>query len=341
MVCLDLSAAFDTVDHGILLQRLEHRLGIVHVNGQMSNNHNLDYGVPQEWVLGPKLFTLYMLPLSDIARRHNVNFHVYADDCQLYTSFKKENALITISIMERLVKDIENWMASNMRKLNGDKSDRMVLNGPCRPRIELPPITICDESVSKSDSTNLLGVEVDCTLSLKNLIKNTTKCCFYKLHNLFKIRRFLSEEAAKSMVHTLITSKLDYCNSILNGLPNTTLEFLIRVQKAATRLISNKTKFQHISPVMKDLHWLPIKKWIEYKILVLTFKCVHNLAPAYLTELLHKATNKGTRADNKNLLVVPMVKSQLSVGEVSALQHLFFGTSCLTTSDMLQVKKYF
>ena len=118
-----------------------------------------------------------------------------------------------------------NWMTSNMLKLNGDKSDIMVLNDPRRPRIELPPITICDESVSKSDSTTLLGVGVDSTPSLKNLVKNTTKCCFYKLHKLFKIRRFLSEDAAKTMVHTLITSKLDYCNSILNGLPNTTAGF--------------------------------------------------------------------------------------------------------------------
>ena len=114
------------------------------------------------------------------------------------------------------------------------------------------------------------------------------------------------------------------------------LEFLVRVQKPVARLISHKTRFQHISPVMKDLHWLPINKRIEYKILVLTFKSVHNLAPAYLTELLDNRTNKGTRADNKNLLVVPK-KSQFSMGEVSALQHLFFGTSCLTTSDMLQV----
>jgi len=97
-------------------------------------------------------------------------------------------------------------------------SDIMILNAPRRPRIELPPITICDEFVSKSDSTTLLGVDVDSTLSLKNHVKNTRKCCFYKLHNLFKIRRFLSEDAVKTMVHTLITSKLDYCNSILNGL---------------------------------------------------------------------------------------------------------------------------
>ena len=152
-------------------------------------------------------------------------------------------------------------------KLNGDKSDIMVLNGPRRPRIEIPPIAIRDESVSKSDSTTLLDVEVVSTPSLKNHVKNTTKCCFYKLHNLFKIRRFLPEDAAKTMVHTLITSKLDYCNSILNGLPNNTLEFLIRAQKAAARLKSNKTEFQHISPVMKDLNCFPIKKGLEYKIL--------------------------------------------------------------------------
>ena len=189
----------------------------------------------------------------------------------------------------------------------------------------------------KSDSTTLLGIEVDSTLLLKNHVKNTTKCCFYKLHNLFKIRRFLSEDPAKTMDHTLITSRLDYCNSILNGLPNTTLEFLVCVQKAAARLISNKTKFQHISPVMKDLHWLPIKKRIEYKILVLTFKCVHNLAPVYLTEHLHNRTNKELELIIRVFWLYQRLKSQLSVGEVSASQHLFFGTSCLTTSDMLQV----
>ena len=138
------------------------------------------------------------------------------------------------------------------------------------------------------------------------------------------------------MVHTLITPKLDYCNSILNGLPNTTLEFLVRVQKAAARLISNK--FQHISPVMKDLHWLSIKKRIEYKSLVLTFKCVHNLAPANLTELLHN--RRELERIIRFFCYYQRLKSQLSVSEVSALQHLFFGTSCLTTSDMLQVWKY-
>jgi len=123
-----------------------------------------------------------------------------------------------------------------------------------------------------------------------------------------KIRKCITEDAAKTMVHSLITSKLDYCNSILNGLPNTTLESLSRVQKAAARLITNKTKYDHISSSLKDLHWLPIKKRINYKILVLTFKCIHDTAPIYLSELLHRRSNKGTRLDNKNYLIVPKIK---------------------------------
>jgi len=326
LVCLDLSAAFDTIDHNILLQRLERRLGItgkcldwlssyltgrtfrVRVNNVVSNDYNLQHGVPQGSVLGPKLFTLYMLPLSDISRQHNVNFHVYADDCQLYLAFKKENTLVSARKMEHLVNDIKQWMAYNMLKLNGDKTDILVLNGPRRSCIELPPLTIGGECVLQSDTTTLLGVEVDSTLSLKKHVNNITKCCFYKLYNMSKIRKCITEDAAKTMVHSLITSKLDYCNSILNGLPNTTLESLSRVQKAAARLITNKTKYDHISSSLKDLHWLPIKKRINYKILVLTFKCIHDTAPIYLSELLHRRSNKGTRLDNKNYLIVPKIK---------------------------------
>ena len=106
----------------------------------------------------------------------------------------------------------------------------------------------------------------------------------------------------------MITSRLDYCNAILYGLPNCDLDRLYSVQKLAARLITGTRKYDHITPVLERLHWLPVKKRIEYKILLLVFKCLQGTAPEYLSELLKKRENKGTRADDKNLLVIPRFK---------------------------------
>ncbi|XP_025756457.1 uncharacterized protein LOC112842973, partial [Oreochromis niloticus] len=140
LVLLDLSAAFDTVDHNILLERLEHAVGItgtalqwfvsylsnrlqfVHVNGESSSHTKVNYGVPQGSVLGPILFTLYMLPLGSIIRRHSINFHCYADDTQLYLSMKPGITDQLVKLQECL-KDIKTWMAANFLLLNSDQTE--------------------------------------------------------------------------------------------------------------------------------------------------------------------------------------------------------------------------
>uniref|UniRef100_A0A669FAZ4 Reverse transcriptase domain-containing protein n=1 Tax=Oreochromis niloticus TaxID=8128 RepID=A0A669FAZ4_ORENI len=203
LVLLDLSAAFDTVDHNILLERLEHAVGItgtalqwfvsylsnrlqfVHVNGESSSDTMVNYGVPQGSVLGPILFTLYMLPLGSIIRRHSINFHCYADDTQLYLSMKPGITDQLVKLQECL-KDIKTWMAANFLLLNSDKTEVIVL-GPENLR----------NMVSKQILT-LDGITLASSNTVKTLESFLTRTC-PSAHILNKYVRLLSSICATSL----------------------------------------------------------------------------------------------------------------------------------------------
>ncbi len=138
-------------------------------------------------------------------------------------------------------------------------------------------------------------------------INSIAKSCFFQLHRMHKIRECATEVAAKTMVHALATSKLDYCNSLLYGLTDILVNNLWNVQKYAARLITMFGKYQHISPTMKKLHWLPIQQRIEYKVLLLTYKALNNLASVYLVDLLQCIVDWWSRRDNTLLLVDPKI----------------------------------
>ena len=121
------------------------------------------------------------------------------------------------------------------------------------------------------------------------------------------IRRFLSYKHCDILIHAFVTSRIDYCNSLLSGLPQFLLLKVQYVQNAAASLLTHSNKYDHISPILKDQHWLPIKSRIEFKILILTFKAYHEIGPKYLSDSLIKYTLRRTlRSANKNLLVNPM-----------------------------------
>jgi len=137
-----------------------------------------------------------------------------------------------------------------------------------------------------------LGVTVDSQLSMTDHISSLCRSCFYQLRQLRVIRHSLTTDAARTLVQAFITSRLDYCNSLLYGIADCQLRRLQCIQNAAARLLSGTRKFDHVSPVLRDLHWLPVRKRIFFKVATLMFKCLHGLAPSYLPHrILHISVN--------------------------------------------------
>ncbi len=133
-----------------------------------------------------------------------------------------------------------------------------------------------------------LGVILDSNLSFEKHISNVTKTAFFHLRNIAKLRNMLPVSDAEKLVHAFMTSRLDYCNALLGGCPASSINKLQIVQNAAARVLTRSRKYDHITQILQSLHWLPIKFRISYKILLLAYKALNGLAPAYLTSLLSR-----------------------------------------------------
>jgi len=327
LVLLDLSAAFDTIDHTTLLDRLSSRFGVkaqalswfesyltgrtqsVLIGNSRSEKCNLDFGVPQGSILGPKQFIGYSAPLAEIVKAHGLKFHLYADDTQLHLAFEPIDDKMNIAIeqLEDCIADIRSWMAKNFLKLNDDKTEFLIL-GTHRQLKKLSPATlhIGESEIQTTDSARNIGAIFDANMNMVKHVDTVCKSAWYHLRRIGSIRKYLDMSSTKTLVHAFISSKLDNLNSLLYGLPGKLLHKLQRVQNAAARLVTRTKKFDHITPVLKQLHWLPVKERIDYKVLLLTYKALNGQGPAYIKEMLIPCT--GPRSRERLLLQIPVTK---------------------------------
>ena len=333
LVLLDLSAAFDTVDHGILLSRLSQCFGVqgsaytwfesylssrsqfVQIRDTSSSDRQVTCGLPQGSVLGPILYLVFTSPLGAILRRHGVGFHMYADDTQLYLgdhgmeTTKVEDFVSARTRVEVCLRELNQWMLLNSLRLNNDKTELLVLHAKHRPKSPLDSITVGDDTVEPTSSARNIGAVFDDTMSFEEHVNELCRTALYHIRNISRIRPCLSIDSTKTLVHALVTSRLDHCNSFLYGLPGYLIQRLQYVMNAAAKVITCKRKFDHVTPLLIELHWLPVRQRIVFKILLYIFKALHGATPTYPTELISPyVPRRALRSADQLLLEQPTHK---------------------------------
>ena len=344
LVLLDLSAAFDTVDHNFLLERLkqfgisgtaqfwfksylEDRSQKVHLRGSSSASSSLRFGVLQGSVLGPILFTIYTIPLCEICRRHGVQYHLYADDTQLYVSFKVCDAVDLLEAQRRIemcIAEIKAWMVMFMLKLNEDKTELVIIAPPYflhHNKVPLSSVQVGDSGISTSKCARNIGVMFDHHMDMTTQVTKMCQAAWFQLRNIRSVRSSLTKEATLRLVCSLVMPRLDYGSISLYGTSEGLLDKLQKAQNAAARLVVKCLRSDHITPHLRDLHWLPVRSRIKYKILVTTYRALHNEAPAYISEMLTPYIPLRTLCCSQAMERTANIYKKLSL-------HFFFQTIC-------------
>ncbi len=308
LVLLDLSAAFDTVDHNILLERLENWVGLsgmalkwfrsylegrgyyVSIREHKSKWTSMTCGVPQGSILAPLLFSLYMLPLSQIMRKNQIAYHSYADDTQIYLALSP-NDYSAIDSLCQCIDEINSWMCQNFLQLNKEKTE-VIAFGNKDEVLKVNAYLDSRGQTTKNQVRNL-GVILETDLSFSSHVKAVTKSAYYHLKNIARIRW------------------MDYCNGLLTGLPKKTIRQLQLIQNAAARILTRTRKSEHITPVLRSLHWLPVTFRIDFKVLLLVYKSLNGLGPKYIADMLTEYKhNRPLRSLGSSQLEIPRVHTK-------------------------------
>ena len=330
LILLDLSAAFDTIDHEIMLNRLNNtfkftgcvlnwfrsylsdRSQVVIIEKKnKSVQEPLKYGVPQGSVLGPLLFSMYTKPLEKIITSFSIDHHFYADDTQLYTPMCAVDERDVVKRTESCVASIKSWMTDNKLKLNDDKTEILKINKKNRSnditimkfKVDTTELDISDKHIRN------LGAFLDNELSMQEHVTKIIQACNLHLRNISKIRSFLDTDITKMLVTSFILSRLDYCNSLLIGVPKKLTTKLQKIQNKAARVVTKDKYDTHVTPILYNLHWLPVESRIKFKVLCFVYKCFNGLSPPYLSELVSLYQPSRTlRSSNARLMTVPVNK---------------------------------
>jgi Reverse transcriptase (RNA-dependent DNA polymerase) len=314
LVLLDLSAAFDTVDHAILCQRLQSSFGVtgpalcwfesyLHGRSQYIRRGQatsavtaLECGVPQGSVLGPLLFIVYTADLISLVEQHGFHPHLYADDTQVYGSCRPSAVTDFQLRLSACIDDVASWMRMNRLQLNTSKTD-LLWCATARRQHQLPStsLRVGPDVVQPSTCVRDLGIFFDADLSMRTQVQRTVAACFAALRKLRSIRRSVPAAVYQTLVTVLVLSRLDYGNATLIGIPSYQCRQLQSVLNAAARSVAGLRRSDHISQALANLHWLRAPERIQFKLASLVYRSLHGSAPRYLADDLLRVADIASR----------------------------------------------
>ena len=326
VVLLDLSKAFDSIDHQILLAKLQDigasrpaikwlgsyltsRYQFVRINTTLSTKLPVSSGVPQGSILGPLLFNIYVNDLPSVPE--NCTSQCYVDDTKLLMSFQLRDQHETIEKMNKDLLSIRNWCFDNQLLLNPDKT-KLVIFGSRQMTAKVSDfrLFLLGKELEPVKAARDLGVTLDSNLTYNEHIVSTVSSCMSRLGQINRVKHIFNKHALIIIINALVFSKLFYCSSVWSNTTQTNLDKLQAVQNFACRILSGAKKFDHITPLLKDLRWLPIRQQLYFRFAVLVFKCMTSCAPEYLTSKLVGRSAVSTRnTRNSQLLNIPLFRT--------------------------------
>ena len=325
LIALDQSAAFDCIEHETLVNRMRQTFGVtgkalnwitsylherssfVRYGNASSNISVVDVGVPQGSALGPYLFSLYIAPLSNVIRSFDMNHHQYADDTQLYITVSNDDVLERVCQLESCIIAVHKWLSHNWLSLNPTKSDVIQFNsGRGQNRVEdLASVAVSDVRLEPSTTVKSLGVVLDGKLTFDQHIASVCRASYFHIRALRHVRESLPDNVAKTVACSIVGSRIDYCNALLVGMSDSNFKKLQRVQNTLARVLLRLSRSDHITPALMELHWLPVKYRVTFKLATLTFKTLQSGQPTYLRDLVQiYEPVRSLRSSNKRLLCI-------------------------------------